>query len=203
MPVPYRQPETKANENRGRFALGEATPELDKLLLESRRSERRRRLLLIAAAAISVAVIVYGLKLRQQRAPPTTLYSTVPVTRGLLIVRVTATGTLQPITQVDVGTEVSGTVESVLVDFNDHVKVGQVIARLDTAQLAAKERQSRAALRLAEARVTEAAATELETRQKLRRSTRRESRPARSAAAATLETTAAPGRPQATPREID
>jgi HlyD family secretion protein len=53
-------------------------------------------------------------------------YTTTPVTRGDLTVIVTATGTVQPVNQVDVGTEISGTIRTVEVDYNDRVKVGQV-----------------------------------------------------------------------------
>jgi HlyD family secretion protein len=58
--------------------------------------------------------------------------------RGDLTVTVTATGTLQPTHQVQVGVEVSGTMKTVAVDYNDWVKVGQVLARLDTTKLEAQ-----------------------------------------------------------------
>jgi HlyD family secretion protein len=96
-------------------------------------------------------------------------YKTHPVTRGELRVQVTATGTLEPVNQVEVGTEVSGTIEAVLVDYNDRVRTGDVLARLDTAQLEARFRQSEAALALARARVQDAEATIIETANKLRR----------------------------------
>jgi HlyD family secretion protein len=169
MPVPTRNSKPPANANHGRFALNETIPALDAMLIENRRAEGRHRLLYILGAVITVALVAYMLQMRQQRAPMLPKYLTAKVARGPLIVKVTATGTLQPITQVDVGTEVSGTVETVLVNFNDHVEAGQVLARLDTTQLAAKERQSHAALRLAEARVIEAAATQVETQRKLQR----------------------------------
>lgn len=173
MPVSPRPSQVNpVNMNRGRFAASGVPSELDALLAENRRAERRRRLLLIGSALIVIALAGYGFRARQQHLPPPIRYATVAAVRGALTVNVTATGTLQPITQVEVGTEVSGTVEAVLVNFNDRVEAGQVIARLDTTQLAAKERQSRAALGLAEARVVEAQATELEARNKLRRSER-------------------------------
>lgn len=96
-------------------------------------------------------------------------YQTVEVQAGDLTVTVTATGVLQPLNQVDVGTEISGTVQQVLVDFNDRVTAGQVLAHLDTEQLSAKLRQSEAALALSRAMVKEIEATVLETRTKLRR----------------------------------
>lgn len=96
-------------------------------------------------------------------------YKTAEVRVGHLRVKVSATGKLEPITQVEVGTEVSGTIQAVEVDFNDRVKTGQVLARLDPDQSKAKHRQSEAALNLARARVQEAEATVTETTNKLRR----------------------------------
>ena len=150
----------------------EATAGLSTLLIAARRSARRRRIVwwVLLAGVIGAAGVV--LRARYLAPPLLTQYDTLPVVRGLLTVKVTATGSLQPVTQVDVGTEVSGTVEAVLVDFNDRVDAGQVLARLDTSQLAARERQSRAALALAEARVQEARATAVETANRLQRSQR-------------------------------
>ncbi|KPK37719.1 MAG: hypothetical protein AMJ69_10565 [Gammaproteobacteria bacterium SG8_47] len=96
-------------------------------------------------------------------------YKTEVVQRGDLIIKVTATGDLQPINQVEVGTEVSGTIRSVEVDNNDRIQAGQVLARLDTERLEAQVRQSRAALEMARARLLEAQASVLETRNEARR----------------------------------
>ena len=96
-------------------------------------------------------------------------YTTANVEKADLTVQVTATGVLQPLNQVDVGTEISGTVEKVEADFNDHVSKGQILAVLDTEQLSARLRQSQANLVLAKASVKEADATLLETRSKLKR----------------------------------
>jgi HlyD family secretion protein len=86
-------------------------------------------------------------------------YLTQTVTRGDLAVTVSATGTLAPLIVVDVGIEVSGTIKSVEVDYNDRVAVGQVLARLDTTRLEAQTSQSRAALDAARARVQQTEAT--------------------------------------------
>jgi HlyD family secretion protein len=145
--------------------------DLPRLLTAHRRGLRRRRIYWSLFALVLLAGGALALRARLNAPPPPVAYATEPVTRGALTLKVTATGTLQPVTQVDVGTEVSGTVESVLVYFNDRVEAGQVLARLDTTQLAARERQSRAALTLAEARVAEARATLDETRNRLRRAT--------------------------------
>jgi HlyD family secretion protein len=96
-------------------------------------------------------------------------YTTAKVTKGDLTLIVTATGRLQPVNQVDVGTEVSGTIESVEVDFNDLVVAGQILVKLDTEQLEAGFRQSKASLSLAQAGVLEANATLTETGNGLKR----------------------------------
>jgi HlyD family secretion protein len=94
-------------------------------------------------------------------------YKTQEVVRGNLTVIVTATGTLKPTNSVDVGSELSGTIKSVEADYNSKVKVGQVLARLDTTKLEATLTQSRAALESAKAKVLQAQATVAETRAKL------------------------------------
>ena len=75
-------------------------------------------------------------------------YTTEPARRGDLTVLVTATGTLQPTNQVDVGSELSGTIRTVSADFNDAVKVGQELAKLDTTKLDSQVLQSRARARV-------------------------------------------------------
>lgn len=99
-------------------------------------------------------------------------YLTSLAKRGDLTVTVTATGELKPRIQVEVGTEVSGTIQTVLADYNDRVRRGQELARLDTAQLEARKRQTEAALALAKARLREAQATLKEAENKFRRAKR-------------------------------
>lgn len=83
-------------------------------------------------------------------------YETRPVTRGDITVTISATGTLQPTNTVDVGIEVSGTVASVEADYNQRVRVGDVLARLDPTKLHAQVLQSEAALAAAQAKVLQA-----------------------------------------------
>jgi HlyD family secretion protein len=97
------------------------------------------------------------------------LYVTQPVARGDLTVTVVANGTLAPTRAVNVGSEMSGTVARVLVDINDRVTKGQVLAELDTAKLSDQIRRSRAAVLSAEARVAQTAATVKEARASLSR----------------------------------
>ncbi|MCI5146293.1 MAG: biotin/lipoyl-binding protein, partial [Candidatus Electrothrix sp. AR3] len=90
------------------------------------------------------------------------------VSTGDLIVTVTATGTLQPTNEVDVGSELSGNIEAVMVDFNDQVTVGQVLARLDVSKLNAQVKQTEASLVAAKAKVAQVKASINETAAKLR-----------------------------------
>lgn len=96
-------------------------------------------------------------------------YKTQTIQRGNLTVLVTATGNLEPTNEVEVGSELSGIVESVQVDYNDRVKVGQVLATLDTSKLKAQVLQSKAELESARASVLQAQATVKETRNELSR----------------------------------
>ena len=96
-------------------------------------------------------------------------YQTDVLTRGTLVVQVSATGNLQPTNQVDVGSELSGTMQSVAVDVNDQVTRGQVLAQLDTARLEDTVIKSRAALLVAQARVQQGLATAAEEQANLQR----------------------------------
>jgi HlyD family secretion protein len=82
---------------------------------------------------------------------PEVAYRTAAVERGDIAVQVTASGTLNPHTNVLVGTQVSGTVAKLFVDFNSRVKKGQVVALLDSTLLFAAVQDVRATLGKAEA----------------------------------------------------
>lgn len=88
-----------------------------------------------------------------------TEYATAPVDKGTLTVTVSATGKLAPTKQVQVGSELSGLVETVLVDVNDHVTKGQPLAVLDTSRLDDSIHQSEATLAANVAQVSLAQAT--------------------------------------------
>ncbi|MEN6544295.1 efflux RND transporter periplasmic adaptor subunit [Parvibaculum sp.] len=96
-------------------------------------------------------------------------YVTDKVARGDLKVTVTATGTVEPVTTVTVGSEVSGRLEKVLVDYNDQVKQGQVLAELDTSSLQMTVEKSKANLEDARATVLQYEATLIETTAKWKR----------------------------------
>ncbi len=93
----------------------------------------------IAISVVGAVALLAGIALWIAHARGTSIhYITAPVTRGPLTVAVTATGTLQPINQVEIGSELSGTIKSVMVDYNDVVKVGKELARIDTTRLEAR-----------------------------------------------------------------
>ncbi len=129
--------------------------------------QRRGRLtkrLLWAAVVLALAVGGYWLYALNQTAAATISYETSPATVADVTVTVSATGTIQPITQVDIGSEASGVVREVLVDENSLVKSGDVLATLDTTRLLAQRARIAAQLQSAEARLSEANATLSERR---------------------------------------
>ena len=105
---------------------------------------RLRNLLWLAVAAIAAAG-AYGWSVGGGRA--TVNYTTQNAVRSNLTVIVTATGSAQPITQVNVSSELSGTIRKVHVDYNSPVKVGQPLAELDTDKLKATIESVRAKTR--------------------------------------------------------
>lgn len=118
----------------------------------------------VALITISVAVYLWPDKTNQKYT-----YKTEKITTGALTVTVSATGKLRPTNQVEVGSELSGIIESVFVTENDIVKVGQVLARLDTAKLNDEVEKSRATLIVREAAVMQSRATLSEASTKLYR----------------------------------
>lgn len=124
---------------------------------------RSRKLVRFGAAALLILATIAGVVwyLAARDSIPIQ-YRTAQVNRGDLTVTVTATGTVQPVNQVDVGTEISGTIRAVEADYNDRVKVGQVLARIDTDKLQAQVSQSQSSLESAQARLFEAQATVVE-----------------------------------------
>lgn len=86
------------------------------------------------------------------------------IERGKLLQTVSANGTLNPVTLVNVGTQVSGTVTQLKADFNDHVQKGQVLALLDPSLFNAQIAQSRANVANAQSAVTLALANEKRSR---------------------------------------
>ena len=132
------------------------------------RLRRYGRWLAAAAALAALAVVAYVL-LRAGDDGSAPQFATEDVRRGDLVVTVSATGKLQPTNQVDIGSELSGTVQEVFVDDNDRVTKGQVLARLDVSKLNDQIEKSRAALTAAQAQLAQMQATEAEARANLAR----------------------------------
>ena len=129
----------------------------------------QRRSLWAALVLLVAGALGAWFWLGQRQAAAAPQYQTQPVTRGALTVTVTASGTLQPIRQVAIGSELSGTVARVHVDVNDRVARGQVLVELDDARLRDQVAGSRAALAAAESALQQARATAAEARDTLAR----------------------------------
>ena len=99
---------------------------------------------LIAIVVVLAAVGVGAGAYYRSRQAPEPKVTTMPVTRGDVVDAVAATGTLQAVETVDVGTQVSGTVQELYTDFNQIVHKGQVIARLDPSLIQTQIEQQEA-----------------------------------------------------------
>jgi HlyD family secretion protein len=122
-------------------------------------------LALAVLAALAAAFAVFAL--RGGEAAPR--YATAPAAIGDLVETVTATGTLEALDTVEVGSEVSGRVEAVHVDFNDRVARGQALATIDPEEAAARAEQAAAQLQSAHASVARSQASAEEAAANLRR----------------------------------
>ncbi|MBI3327342.1 MAG: efflux RND transporter periplasmic adaptor subunit, partial [Nitrospinae bacterium] len=111
-------------------------------------------LLLVAVAASAAAG--YGYYLSRQ---PPLRYQTARVERGRIAATVNATGTVNAVVTVQVGSQVSGTIQRLFVDFNSPVKEGQIIVQIDPAPFETRVSQARATLASAKASVQVAQAT--------------------------------------------
>lgn len=96
-------------------------------------------------------------------------FRTEKVTRGEIEMTVTATGTVNAVTNVLVGTQVSGTIKNIYVDFNSPVKKGQLIAQIDPATFQAQVNQARANLLSSKANLEKAEATLVDTKRTMDR----------------------------------
>src|SRR5579871_3410268 len=111
----------------------------------------RRHWLLLLAGGVTVAALAGLYWAAQRPAPPqyvTALADTGPVTRT-----VSASGTVNPVLTITVGTYVSGVIQELRCDFNTEVKVGQVCARIDPRPYQVVVEQDRAALATAQAQL--------------------------------------------------
>lgn len=119
-----------------------------------------KRLALLALVALTVAA---GARWATASAPKAS-FRTAEVVRGDVRETVTATGTLEAVTTVEIGTQVSGVIQELLVDYNDEVVAGQVIARIDPTLLEADVLSAEATLAQRRAEARRAAADLARTR---------------------------------------
>jgi len=130
----------------------------------------KRRAYWIAPVILLVgAAGIWGARQRSATTKATQHFRTEEARIADLTVTVTATGQLKPTHTVDVGSQVSGITDSVLVNYNDHVKAGQVLAKIDTEKLDAQVLQDKASLQSARARVNDAKVTVTETEAEYKR----------------------------------
>lgn len=139
----------------------------DVLALDGNRGTRRRWPLVIGLALAIGAGAGVWFYMSQPEATPA--YETVEIGAGAMTVMVSATGTLEPLTRVEISSELSGIVRSVAVDENESVEAGQVLAQLDTTRIEAQVERAEAGVAVAAARVSEARATFNETERALTR----------------------------------
>jgi HlyD family secretion protein len=135
--------------------------EIESLLgLGAKQAARRwtRRLAWLVALAALVGLGLWWYTASQTAATQVT-YDTEPARMGNLTVTVTATGTVQPTTQVEVSSEMSGIVRAVNVDNNNLIKKGDVLASLDTERFAAQLASMAASVTGAKAKLADAQAT--------------------------------------------
>jgi HlyD family secretion protein len=113
---------------------------------------------LAVAIAVAVAIAIALGTAVGIRARSAVTYATEPVVRQTLVQSVTASGAVNPQNDISVGTQVSGTISAIYVDYNSKVKRGQVLARLDPSTFGAQLDQARASLVQAQAQATQAQA---------------------------------------------
>ncbi|MGC8896783.1 MAG: efflux RND transporter periplasmic adaptor subunit [Bacteroidota bacterium] len=118
----------------------------------------KRRTVIIALLAVAILAAVGAFLISNGKSKPFE-FRTQKVTRGPISSVVTATGTLNALITVQVGTQVSGTISKLYVDFNSKVRKGQIIAQLDTTFLSASVQQAEANLEKAKAQFNDAKRT--------------------------------------------
>src|SRR5439155_23287271 len=99
--------------------------------------------------ALVVGLLIVASVVRQCRNGRAENYQVATVTRGAITQAVTATGTLNPVVNVQVGSQVSGNISKLFADFNSQVKSGLVVAQIDSAMFQAAVTQAKGALAIA------------------------------------------------------
>ncbi len=142
--------------------MGTTNPASDLLRrLAPTQTSRWRRRLIRVLGSLALGIVAAGAVLAWKGAgtPDVPQYKTQEAQRGNLTVSVTATGTLNALTTVQVGSQVSGTIKELKADFNSPVKKGQLIARIDPDLFETKLAQAQADVQAAQAAVLNAQAS--------------------------------------------
>jgi len=129
----------------------EALPEGGVVANGNGKDKKRKRLFYILGALLVTALIVVGLVAATRGGTKIDPSKLAKIEKGDLAKSVVATGKIQPVTNVEVKSKASGIVQSLLADYGDTVKRGQILAQLDKEQILAQVNQQRASLEAAEA----------------------------------------------------
>ena len=105
--------------------------------------KKKKIILSVIAIIVLAAVIAWFSAGKKQK--QTISFNTAKVEKGDISSSVTATGTVEPVTEVEVGTQVSGIIDKIYVDYNSIVKQGQLIAEMDKVTLESELASAQAA----------------------------------------------------------
>jgi HlyD family secretion protein len=114
----------------------------------------KKRKLIIIVAVVAIAAIALWLIFSGSSSKQVISYETQAVKKGTIEITVTATGTVEPVKQVEVGTQVSGVIKNIYADYNSKVKKGALLAILDKTPLLAQLASTKAALASAQSQLT-------------------------------------------------
>jgi HlyD family secretion protein len=110
----------------------------------------KKKILVFSSLVVVALAIIFFLFFNNSNAD-TNKFTFAKITRGDLSTTITSTGTLQAVSTVEVGTQVSGRIDKIFVDYNDNVKKGQLLAILDTTNLALQVNNAATGLQKAQA----------------------------------------------------
>ena len=141
--------------------------DIEKTLATQKDGLNKKKVYLSLILIVILAISLYFIFVKSSN--DKTIYKTISALKKDLLVTVSATGNLEPTNSVDVGIEVSGTILEIYVDYNDVVKKGQILAKLDTTKLESQVESIQAALNVAKANLLEAKISIKDTKRELDR----------------------------------
>lgn len=128
-----------------------------------------KKFIILGAVVIGILCIGYVSLRSNSKEESKVKYITVPVEKGPLKAEINSTGTIKPLVEVQVGSQVSGTIKALYADFESVVKEGQLIALIDPDTYKAKVAQAKANLQSARANVTKSQAAVVDAERNFRR----------------------------------